>query len=114
MVTVKNRLSCSVLICTRNRPDDLNIFLASLKTQKTLPNELVIIDSSDQPLNQMHSFNTQCHELQYCNVAVIYAHTRPGLTYQRNQAVSRATGKILYFFDDDVILDPHYITEMQT
>lgn len=112
-MTLKRSLSCSVLVCTRNRSTDMYTFLASLMVQTVVPEELVIIDSSDQPLQKSERFNELCHAVQQKNIMVIYAHTRPGLTYQRNQAVTRATGKILYFFDDDVILDPHYLERMQ-
>lgn len=109
----KSRLSCSVLICTRNRPQDIMTFLGSLKAQSSKPNELVVVDSSDQPLTEYAPFNEQCRALEHEGITVVYAHTRPGLTYQRNQAVARATSKILYFFDDDVILDRDYIKVMQ-
>ena len=43
-----------------------------------------------------------------------YVHTPiPGLPYQRNVAISLATTDILYFFDDDVILEPPYLAQMQ-
>ncbi len=42
-----------------------------------------------------------------------YLHTQPGLTYQRNQGIKKAHGKIIYFFDDDVILSTTYIAQMQ-
>lgn len=41
-----------------------------------------------------------------------YLHTRPGLTYQRNVGIKHASGEIIYFFDDDVILDNDYLYEM--
>lgn len=108
------KLSCSALVCTRNRPEDIARFLGSLKTQTSLPHELVVVDSSDQPLAQNTHFNELCRQLEQQQVAIVYAHTRPGLTYQRNQAVARATSKVLYFFDDDVILDPDYLATMQS
>lgn len=41
-----------------------------------------------------------------------YLHTNPGLTYQRNVGIAHATGEVIYFFDDDVILDKAYLYEM--
>lgn len=43
----------------------------------------------------------------------MYRHTKPGLTYQRNFGINMSHGDVIYFFDDDVILEPTYIKEMQ-
>ena len=40
-------MTVSVLVPTRNRPDDLRTFVASLVGQTRKPDELVIVDSSD-------------------------------------------------------------------
>ena len=39
-------------------------------------------------------------------------HTSPGWTYQRNVGIANALGDLIYFFDDDVILDTSYLREM--
>lgn len=109
----KRPLTCSVILCTRNRPDDVVTFLASLKHQTTLPNELIVVDSSDRMLQEHESFCRLQNEFKQQGIHVVYVHTRPGLTYQRNQGVAHSTGKILYFFDDDVILAPDCLQEMQ-
>jgi len=102
----------SVILCTRNRPDDVARFLPSLRDQVELPHELIVVDSSTTPLHDTAHFVAALQELQARGVRCIYAHTRPGLTYQRNYGISIATGDVFYFFDDDVILEPDYLRAM--
>ena len=103
-------ISVSVIICTRNRPDDIVAFLFSLSQQTYTDFELIVVDSSYQPLQNNEQFNnvTKSFENRYN-----YLHTDPGLTLQRNKGVSIARGEIIYFFDDDVILQPDYLAVMQ-
>lgn len=97
----------SVIICTRNRAGDLARCLNSLARQSAHPDEIIIIDSSDEPLS-----SNQQEQLRLLSASVIYKHTAPGLTFQRNVGLSCARGDIVYFFDDDVILEPNYLKEM--
>jgi glucosyl-dolichyl phosphate glucuronosyltransferase len=110
---MKKRLRISVIICTRNRLDCLPNCLVSLANQSSKLDELIIIDSSDIPLICQEPFNAVFNSSFFGDTQLIYRHTRPGLTYQRNFGVDMAHGDIFYFFDDDVELDPHYIKEMQ-
>jgi glucosyl-dolichyl phosphate glucuronosyltransferase len=104
--------SITIVICTRNRLGDLKNFLLSLATQTLAPFELIIVDSSDTPLQYHLSFASLCSSTAFPKTCVDYVHTQPGLTYQRNIGVARATGDVLYFFDDDVILEPTYLEKM--
>lgn len=111
--TLKKRLHVSVIICTRNRIDCLPYCLKSLAQQTWNIDELIIIDSSDVPLI-CHDKFIECFNINnFPNTTLMYRHTLPGLAYQRNFGVDMAHGDIIYFFDDDVILEPHYIKEMQ-
>jgi GT2 family glycosyltransferase len=97
----------SVIICTRNRFDDFQKTVASLIQQSRLPDEFIVVDSSD---------SLQIEE--YLNsielpVNVRYFHTEPGLTFQRNYGIQESVGQMLFFFDDDVDLDPAYIQEVE-
>lgn len=104
-------LRTSVIICTRNRTEDLLLMLASLKEQTVPPTEIIIIDSSTTPVTENESVSALWNAAQFAS-HLLYKHTRPSLTYQRNQGVKVATGEVLYFFDDDVVLSPHYLEEM--
>jgi GT2 family glycosyltransferase len=107
-------LKSSIIICTRNRSDDLEHCIQSIIHQKVRPHELIIIDSSDLPLNEQKSFQQLLfNERILPDIQLVYKHTKPGLTYQRNIGIACATGDIIYFFDDDVVLDCEYVSIMQ-
>src|SRR3970040_2707668 len=99
----------SVIICSKNRLDDLIRCLDSLVSQTKSPQELIIVDSSDMPLLQKTLF-TKIFNTDYFPIThLIYVHTTPGLTHQRNIGVKHAKGEIIYFFDDDVVLESDYL-----
>ncbi|HRN78521.1 MAG TPA: glycosyltransferase [Candidatus Dependentiae bacterium] len=107
------QLTNSVIICTRNRLDDIQKFLYSLQKQTQLPTELVIVDSSDIPLQYNQNFQKIFASHVFPTTQLTYVHTTPGLPYQRNIGVQYAVGDVLYFFDDDVELQPNYLAAMQ-
>ena len=107
------RLTTSVIICTRNRLDCIGACLESIARQTVAPDELIIVDSSDIPLIAQQTFLTFFNDNIFAHTKLLYKHSRPGLTYQRNIGVDIAHSDIIYFFDDDVVLEPHYIKEMQ-
>ena len=106
------QLSNAIIICTRNRHTDMLTFLCSLQKQTLRPAELIIIDSSDNPLSNDQAFVQLCTLNQQLGTKVVVEHTRPGLPHQRNVGASRSSSDILYFFDDDVELDADYLAQM--
>ena len=99
-------MTSSVIVCTRNRPDDLAACLASLAAQTRPPDELVVVDASDDERN------ARCIETWAAARALPAARvvrTAPGLTRQRNIGVAHARGDVLTFLDDDVVLEPGYL-----
>lgn len=102
----------TVIICTRNRITDLITCLNSLQQQIVPPNELIIVDSSTTSLENNPLFTTAFNQNLFPATKLVYLHTEPGLTYQRNQGIKKAHGDIIYFFDDDVKLTPEYIKNM--
>lgn len=108
-----NNLTSSVIICTRNRINDLCNTLDSLSKQSCQPDQLVIVDSSDEPVKSNQLFTMCWDQETFPQTDLIYCVTKPGLTYQRNRGIEQATGEIIYFFDDDVLLEPDYLAVMQ-
>ncbi|MGR3303181.1 MAG: glycosyltransferase family 2 protein [Candidatus Scalindua sp.] len=100
-------MTISVIICTRNRLNDTIRCLASIAIQTQLPDEVLIIDSSDEEclflLLKQPRFET---------LSIQYKHTKPGLTMQRNIGIELAKGDIIFFFDDDVELGIEYIEKV--
>ncbi len=102
-------LTAAVIICTRNRLESLLACLESI-TEQTYPlMQLIIVDSSDRPLNSMAEFTDVFTAERFPDTDLIYLHTQPGLTFQRNQGITCAKADVVFFFDDDTVLSPRYI-----
>ena len=98
-------MDISVIIPTRNRTGDLVTFLDSLRNQSRLPDELIIVDASDND-DTKKMLEEQGNQLPF---DVIYKRTSPGSARQRNIGFGLSGGRYLFFFDDDVDLEPGYI-----
>jgi GT2 family glycosyltransferase len=101
----------ALVICTRNRHADIKRCLDSLLHQRRMPSRLLIVDSSDTE-------DTAELSHQYRNEGGLpfleYVHTSPGLTLQRNVALTTLRGEVdvVHFIDDDVELETEYIEEL--
>lgn len=97
------KLSLSVIICTKDRPHELQECILSILKGKRLPQEIIVIDDGNldpTPIEEMlKSFPIR---FQYRRKSP------PNVNASRNLATTIATGDILGFLDDDVILDPNY------
>jgi GT2 family glycosyltransferase len=96
----------SVVVCTRNRPDDLAACLASLGVQTQPPAEVVVVDASDgdAPRRRVEAWAARTPR-----VRVVRVPAAPGLTRQRNLGVTASRGEVVTFLDDDVVLAPDYL-----
>jgi len=106
------RISSSVIICTRNRIAGIVTCLQSLIQQTEQADEIIVVDSSDQPLQELLKFTGIFSQKFFPTTTLIYKHTTPGLAYQRNVAITLASKKIVHFLGDDLILSPDYIAQM--
>ncbi|MQA90440.1 MAG: glycosyltransferase [Gemmatimonas sp.] len=97
----------SVVIPTRNRPANLARTLEALGRQTRPAHEIVIVDASDQPLEEpaLRGSNRALPPL-------VCLHTRPGLCAQRNIGIRKATGSHVLLCDDDIELPPEYIARL--
>lgn len=97
-------LSLSVLIPTRDRPDDLAKCLASFHSQTRVPDEIIVVDNS---ATQSARAVVDAHP------GVRYVHEpRVGLDYARNAALRAAGSEIIAFCDDDIALHPGWAERM--
>lgn len=96
-------IKVSVIICTRNRFDDFTKTVLSLAKQTCQPDELIVVDSSDELTIERYLGSVQPP------FPSRYFHTQPGLTLQRNFGIRKSSGEFLFFFDDDVELASNYI-----
>ena len=95
----------SLIICTKDRPDDLRRTLDSVRQQTRLPNEVIIVDAGS-----LGSLDVVMSRDTADTLHARYFQTPPvGTNYQRNIAVRESTGDVLLLIDDDVTLSPHYL-----
>jgi GT2 family glycosyltransferase len=91
----------SVVVCTHERPADLQRCLEGLALVQQ-PLEVVVVDSASRvPCDRLaHSYADRIPGLSYLFV------DRPGLSRARNAGVAAARGSIIAFIDDDAAPTP--------
>ncbi len=95
----------TVAVPTVNRLDDMTCMARSLVTQTRLPDELIVVDAgSGEDLE-----GAVREILAGSGIRFTYVRSQKGLPIQRNVAIDLATGDFVFFFDDDVELEPAYI-----
>lgn len=102
------QMKTSVILCTKNRVNEVIRFCESLYNQTELPDEFIIVDSSDEPLNTNKKF-IDFLDKKGKKTDLCYGHSKCSLTKARNIGITKAIGDIVYFFDDDVILEPDFL-----
>lgn len=97
----------SVIVCTRDRPDQLSRMLASLRHVVHRRLEVIVVDnapSSDATKKLCDDFDG----LRWRYVL----EPRAGLSRARNRGIAEATQDILAFVDDDERVDPLWVTSL--
>lgn len=108
-------MNFSVTVPTYNRPKDLSNFLNSLFNQSLKPTEVLIIDDGDLEKDYIEKYKNKFSAI---DIDLIYykkdhSKERRGLSESKNKALDLAGEKIIFFFDDDIILDdPHFLQKM--
>jgi glycosyltransferase involved in cell wall biosynthesis len=95
----------SVIICTRNRSEDLRICLQSLFDQLCKPKEIIVIDNA--PTDNL----TKTIVSQFKNV-IYNVEEEPGLSKARNKGISIAKCPVIAWIDDDVTIHPLWIARI--
>ena len=104
---MNKHLTTDIIICTKNRPADLAKALNSIAAQTVVPKNTIIADASDDTktknLVEHLSKTNPGFKITYLKCPV------PGSTFQRNYGIKHSKNEIVFFFDDDVILESDYI-----
>ncbi|MFC8761751.1 glycosyltransferase [Streptomyces sp. NPDC057193] len=97
----------SVVVATRERPEQLARALDSLLVQDHPDVEIVVVDNAPR--------TTDTHDLvtrKYADRVRYVREDTPGLAVAHNAGAAAAEGEVLAFTDDDVIADPHWLTAL--
>lgn len=100
--------SCSVVICTLDRAEELWQTVGLLLKQTINPKEIIIVDAGD--LGSMQQELKE--EIEAREIEFVYLKDRPSTTRQRNLGAEKASGEVLFFVDDDVDLHPGYLANV--
>lgn len=103
-VMASDARTASVVICTRDRPDELRRCLASFAEQRRKPDQIVVVD------NASRDDRTRAVALA---AGVDYVREdRPGLDIARNTGALHATGDIVAYTDDDTVLHEQWLARL--
>jgi len=106
--TFSSQKAVSIVIATRDRPDDLMqclTALCSLVTHRSV--DIVVVD------NNPASGLTSPIVKQFPSVTLIHE-IRRGSSYARNAGVKASTGEIIVMIDDDVTVPPDWLERLLT
>jgi len=113
----RKSISCSAIIPTKNRPADLRLTIQTLLDQTLLPREVIIIDQSsdERSRNAVHEEFGKARDRFIFTPALKYVRDPgiAGVSAARNRAMELCTETIWLFLDDDVIIEPEFLEELQ-
>jgi GT2 family glycosyltransferase len=92
----------SIVVPTKNRPDEVAHLLASVRAQPSMPLEVIVVDQST-PAYELEPFA----ELVHLHDAAI-----GGASAARNRGALAAAGDVILFLDDDVVLESDCVGEI--
>lgn len=98
------RTHCTVVVCTRNRPESLSACLASLAGQRVQGFQVLVVDSA--PADSRGRDVANRFSAQYL------LEEQAGLSRARNAGLRSAAGAIVAFLDDDCVADSQWLESL--
>lgn len=106
-------LKLSVVVPTYRRPDDLRDCLGSLFEQSRMPDEILVVDNdSEGSAEPVVGVLAETARMRGINLRFVRGRVN-SLPAARNLGIDQTEGDILFFIDDDVLLDQRYLEEIQ-
>jgi GT2 family glycosyltransferase len=99
----------SVIVCTRDRPGELEVCIASLLRMTHPRFEVLVVDSAPSTAASREALE------RYAGGRVPVRYVRedkPGLARARNRGLAEAEGDLVAFTDDDVCVDDRWLSEL--
>ena len=98
-------MSATVVICTRERPDDLRRCLGAVTRLPDDGQEILVVD------NRPETDATRMVAAEFPTVRYV-REDRRGVNAARNRAFAEARGDVLAFVDDDAVVDAAWLREL--
>ena len=109
-VAEPTRLSrVTVVICTRDRPDDLRSALTSVLALDHPSFDVVVVDNASRTDDTRRLVETEFDDAR----VTLVAEPRPGISNARNAALRHVTGDLVAFTDDDVVVDRWWLRRLE-
>lgn len=105
-------MTFSIVIPTKNRPKRLIAVFESILNQKKIPEQIIIIDQSDDDkVNKSIFFKL----IKKFKLILHYIHDKKinGLVEAKHMSISLNTCNYVTFLDDDIILEKNYLYEIE-
>lgn len=99
----------TVVVATRNRPEQLMDCLTSILAGSVSPHRIVVVDnapSDNRTAELMALRSNQDHRLIYVR------EDKPGLAHAHNAALPHVNTDIVAFTDDDVLVESHWLERL--
>jgi GT2 family glycosyltransferase len=104
-------MKLSVVVPTKNRPNELRNFLNSLWKQDLLPDQLIIIDQSVESNTIRQEVEEKSKQLRI-NINYIHDQNINGLVHAKAVAIGHNNCNIISFYDDDIVMEEGCLKEM--
>jgi GT2 family glycosyltransferase len=103
-------MKTTLIICTYKRPEAILKLLLSVEKQTVYPDQILVIDASEDALTEAVCTENNSENLDYFRVSEEHR----GLTKQRNFGVSKTAEniEIIAFLDDDIVLEADYFEKI--
>lgn len=102
----------SVVVPTRNRAPDVAKLLASIRDQTRLPDQLIVVDQSAS--GDTHGLARESMgPLLFERCTYVHSSSIRGVSAARNAGIDAAIGDVVIFLDDDTVLTPDCIAQME-
>ncbi len=105
-------MNFSVVIPTKNRPKQLKTLFSSLINQNRLPDQIIIIDQSDEDKVQKSNFLEFKDKFKF-GLNYIHNNKINGLIEAKNAAIPINKCRYITFLDDDIVLERNYLYEIE-
>lgn len=103
--------SHEVIICTKDRPIEIESILNSLTNVERDSNfGVIVIENSENQINKIKTKEVAAKFEQILNLSIY--DSAPGLPSSRNLALEKASADLLTFLDDDVLVYRDFFTNL--
>jgi GT2 family glycosyltransferase len=103
----------SVVVPTRDRPEDIQKLFASLLQQTRLPDQLIVVDQSTGGESHALAKDSMGAQL-WGRCTYVHNSSIRGVSAARNAGIGAADGDVVVFLDDDVVLTADCLEEMES